>query len=125
MGLAYLHRGIQRQADNRHILVLQAMTFLFQYYRSCYSQSNKYPAREGTAMKQQAEYNVARAFHQLGLFTFAVKYYTNALKLSEEFEGGLGKRDLKFEAAYNLNLIYCFAENYEAAKVISEKYLVL
>ena len=125
MGLAYLHRGIQRQANNRHILVLQAMTFLFQYYRSNYSESGKYAAQEAAAMKQQAEYNIARAFHQLGLFTFAVKYYINALKLSEEFEGGLGKRDLKFEAAHNLNLIYCLAENYEAAKVIAEKYLVI
>ena len=75
-------------------------------------------------MRQQAEYNLARAFQQLGMFTFAAKYYENAVRISEEL-GGLGKRDLVFECAHNLNLIFTLSGNYEAAKEVTEKYLVL
>ncbi|KAI5804589.1 hypothetical protein EDC01DRAFT_643999 [Geopyxis carbonaria] len=31
IGLAYLHRSMQRQSENRHIQALQAMTFIFDY----------------------------------------------------------------------------------------------
>jgi len=117
---------MQRQVNNRHISILQGMTFIFQYCRLQYTKSKNYDEVEGAAIRQQAEYNVARAFHQVGLETFAVKYYENALRISEEFEGGgLGKRDLKFEAAHNLNLIFQLSGNTQAAREIAEKFLVL
>lgn len=125
IGLAYLHRSMQRQVNNRHVSVLQAMTFIFQYYRLQYTKSEKYDGVDCATIRQQAEYNVARAFHQVGLESFAVKYYGNALKISEEFEGGLGKRDLKFEVAHNLNLIFQLSGNIQAAREITEKFLVL
>ena len=116
---------MQRQVNNRHISILQGMTFIFQYYRLQYTKSKNYDEVEGAAIRQQAEYNVARAFHQAGLETFAVKYYENALKISEFEGGGLGKRDLKFEAAHNLNLIFQLSGNIQAAREITEKFLVL
>jgi general transcription factor 3C polypeptide 3 (transcription factor C subunit 4) len=125
IGLAYLHRAMQRQVNNRHISILQAMTFIFQYYQLQYTKSQNYDGVDRATVRQQAEYNVARAFHQVGLETFAVKYYENALRISEEFERGLGKRDLKFEAAHNLNLIFQLSGNIQAAKEITEKFLVL
>lgn len=124
IGMAYLHRAMQRQANNRHIMVLQAMTFIFQYYRLYYEKSWRYNGVEGSTMRQQAEYNVGRCFHQIGLFTFAVKYYGNAIRISEEL-GGLGGKDLVFEAAHNLSLIFQLSGNIRAAKEITEKYLVL
>jgi general transcription factor 3C polypeptide 3 (transcription factor C subunit 4) len=123
IGLAYLHRAMQRQADNRHILILQGMTFIFQYYRSYYEHSHSYPD-EGAAMRQQAEYNVGRAFHQLGLTTYAIWYYEKVIKISGEM-GGLGVRDLVYEGVHNLCLIYAMAGNMAAAKVTMEKYLVI
>jgi len=90
-----------------------------------YSKSDHYSPVQAAAMRQQADYNVARAFQQLGLFTFAARYYERALRISEEVEGGLGKRDLVFECAHNLNLIFTLSGNNEAAKEITEKYLVL
>lgn len=132
IGIAYLHRSMQRQANNRHIMVLQAMTFIFQYYRLYYEKSYIYDNHDGVdegagaAMRQQAEYNVGRCFHQIGLLTFAVKYYLNAIKIHEESKpNGLGERDLVFEAAYNLSLIFELSGNVGAAKEITEKYLVL
>ena len=71
-------------------------------------------------MRQQAEYNLARAFQQLGLFTFAARYYEDAIRISEEM-GGLGKRDLVFECAHNLGLTFMLSGNYEAAKEVTEK----
>jgi general transcription factor 3C polypeptide 3 (transcription factor C subunit 4) len=124
IGIAYLHRAMQRQADNRHVLILQGMTFVFQYYRSYYERSYAYPGKEGVAMRQQAEFNVGRAFHQLGLLTFALQYYEKVIKMSDEM-GGLGGRDLVFEGVHNLGLIYGMAGNMAALKELTEKYLVL
>lgn len=115
---------MQRQADNRHIMVLQALTYIFQYYDMYRERSQKHPGRAGAAMRQAAEYNVGRAFHQIGLFTFAIRYYERAVGISEEV-GGLGKRDMVFEAAHNLNLIYALSGNWQAAREITEKHLVL
>lgn len=89
-----------------------------------YARSSKYDGAAKAAIRQQAEYNVGRAFHQLGLMTFAIKYYENAIKISEE-NGGLGLRDLLFETVHNLNLIFCLSANEAAAREITEKYLVL
>jgi general transcription factor 3C polypeptide 3 (transcription factor C subunit 4) len=114
---------MQRQADNRHILVLQGMTFLFQYYRAIKQRSMIYPGIQGAAIRQEAEYNIARAFHQIGLMTIAIGYYERVIGISEEM--GELKNDLVFEAAHNLSLIYFMSANYEAAKEVMEKYLVL
>ena len=75
-------------------------------------------------MRQQAEYNLARAFQQLGLFTFAARYYKDAIRISVEMRG-LGKRDLVFECAHNLGLMFTLSGNYEAAKEVTERYVVL
>jgi general transcription factor 3C polypeptide 3 (transcription factor C subunit 4) len=122
IGVAYLHRAMQRQADNRHILILQGMTFIFQYYRLYKERSHRYTGGISASMRQAAEYNVGRAFHQLGLLSLAVKYYERALMVDVS---GFEKRDLKFEAAHNLGLIYAFSGNYKAARELTEKYLVL
>src|SRR5271154_2762435 len=123
IGISYLHRAMQRQASNRHLIVLQAFTFLFQYRQLIYEQSNNH-ASMGAAMRQQAEYNLARAFQQLGLFTFAARYYEDAIRISVEMRG-LGKRDLVFECAHNLGLMFTLSGNNEAAKEVTARYLVL
>ena len=123
IGLAYIHRAVQRQADNRHIMILQGFTFIMQYYRLTLKKSESYARRERARIRQSAEYNVGRAFHQLGLLTYAVKYYEQVIEISEG-EGGL-ERDLIFEAVHNLSLIYCLSGNVEAARLITEKYLVI
>jgi general transcription factor 3C polypeptide 3 (transcription factor C subunit 4) len=124
IGLAYIHRAMQRQADNRHLMILQGMTLLFQYYRGMYAKSERYDNFSAALLKQQAEYNIARTMHQLELLTFATKYYEAAITLSEEV-GGLGKRDLVMEAAHNLSLIFALTGNLEASRAITEKHMVL
>ncbi|CAG8470622.1 4335_t:CDS:10, partial [Cetraspora pellucida] len=68
IGLAYLHRAMQRQTDNRHMQIMQGFTFLYNYY-------------ELKARNQEAEYNLGRAFHHLGLMHLAVPHYKKALEL--------------------------------------------
>ena len=127
IGLAYLHRSMQRQADNRHILILQGMTFIFQYYRLIKDRAIQYPGVQGAGIRQEAEYNVARSFHQIGLLSLAAPYYGVVIKISEECssEGCQLENDLVFEAAHNLSLIYILSGNFKAAKEITERYLVL
>ena len=125
IGLAYLHRAMQRQANNRQLLILQGMTFLFRYRQLYIAKSHAYDGTACAGMRQAAEYNIARAFHQLGLFTLAMRYYNRAIGVSEEFGGGLGTRDLRRECAHNLCLLYALSGNMAGVKATTEKYLVL
>ncbi|CAG8449839.1 8678_t:CDS:10 [Ambispora leptoticha] len=68
LGIAYLHMSMQRQSDNRHLQIMQGFTFLLKYY-------------DLQTGKQEAEYNLGRAFHHLGLFHLAVQCYEQVLKL--------------------------------------------
>ncbi|CAM0139620.1 unnamed protein product [Umbelopsis sp. WA50703] len=70
-GVAFLNRAVQRITDNRHLQIVQAFTFLFKYYES----------RKELRYAQEAEYNIARAFHTLDLGHLAVPYYERALCL--------------------------------------------
>jgi general transcription factor 3C polypeptide 3 (transcription factor C subunit 4) len=120
IGVAYLHRCMQRQCENRHLQALQAFTFLYEYYDL---------RTEGDSIekKQEAEYNIGRALQQLGLTHLAVRYYERVIAISEKVqkEGGAIRGDLKWEAAYNLQMVYVTSGNAALARGISEKYLVI
>lgn len=53
LGLAHLHRAMQRKSDNRHLHIMQGFTFIMRYH-------------ELRGENMEASFNVARAFHQLG-----------------------------------------------------------
>ncbi|GAA6030008.1 hypothetical protein JCM8097_009212 [Rhodosporidiobolus ruineniae] len=65
---AYLQRAMSRKTDNRQHQIAQAFAFLDQYRRlrgACH----------------ETEYNLARAFHHLGLHSHAVKHYETLLSM--------------------------------------------
>ncbi|KAG5460327.1 MAG: hypothetical protein BJ554DRAFT_7636 [Olpidium bornovanus] len=65
-GLAYLHHAMQRRTGNRHFQIAQSFTFIFRYFELRGGDSErKEPARQ-RLYAQEAYYNVARAFQQLG-----------------------------------------------------------
>lgn len=87
IGLAYLHRSMQRQSENRHMQALQGMTFLFEYFDLRMGKKREdgkekdIDAMEGVEgvegeqekedeirwdERQEAEYNIGRAFHHIG-----------------------------------------------------------
>jgi len=122
---------MQRQCENRHIQALQAITFLFEYYdaRVAAGESGESPTekeRVKAEMRQEAEFNVARSFHHLGLAHLAIPYYQRCLGISDEWidKGGI-EGDLKWEAAYMLEMIYITSGNPQAAMEVAEKWLVI
>ncbi|KAI5808754.1 hypothetical protein DFH27DRAFT_589841 [Peziza echinospora] len=120
IGIAYLHRSMQRQSDNRHWEVLQAMAFLFEYHKLRASDKCSWDEI------QEAEYNIGRAFHQIGLTHLSIPYYERALAISDEhLSKSEGNWDIKYEAAYNLQHIYATSGNAVLAREITNKYLVI
>lgn len=59
MALAYIHRAMQRLSDNRQWQLVQGLTLLFQYFDR--------RKEMGIVEEQEANYNVARALHQVGM----------------------------------------------------------
>lgn len=66
--------------------------------------------------RQEADYNMGRAYHMIGLVSKAIEYYKKVL---DSYEDGA----LKKHAAYNSMLIYQESGNLELANSIMEKYL--
>eukprot|EP00657_Telonema_sp_P-1_P000980 TRINITY_DN1204_c0_g1_i1.p1 TRINITY_DN1204_c0_g1~~TRINITY_DN1204_c0_g1_i1.p1 ORF type:complete len:215 (+),score=47.50 TRINITY_DN1204_c0_g1_i1:222-866(+) len=86
IGVSLLRLSMHKNAVCRHKVVLDAVAFFHQYasLRDCPSESN---------------FNLGRAFHQLGMMHLAIPYYQKVL-------GSVHDTTLKMEAAYNLSLIY-------------------
>ncbi|KAJ7892735.1 TPR-like protein [Mycena olivaceomarginata] len=114
LAVASIGRAMQRQSDNRHHLIAQAMAVLARYRQFRTEQ----PDSVG-----EIDFNFGRAFHQLGLYTHAVAHYERVLKIAET-------QDSKYttvaqEAAYNLSLIYSMTGAIPLAKVLYQKWLSL
>ncbi|CCK69169.1 transcription factor TFIIIC subunit TFC4 KNAG_0C00550 [Huiozyma naganishii CBS 8797] len=109
MGLSHLQRSTQRLTASRHFQVLHALRYLYRYHDI---RSGSYTELE----KQEADYNIGRAFHLIGLVSTAVAYYTKVLENYEDDQ-------LKKHAAYNCIIIYQESGNSQLANSIMAKYL--
>ncbi|PPQ91090.1 hypothetical protein CVT25_013128 [Psilocybe cyanescens] len=111
LAIASIGRAMQRQSDNRHHLIIQqAMAFL-----------SKYRKLRGTHDEgmREVEFNFARTFHQLGLYTHAVKHYERVLELADKSGDDLFAR----ESAYNLSLIFVFTGATPLADALYRRWL--
>ncbi|KAJ1499440.1 transcription factor TFIIIC subunit tfc4 [Coelomomyces lativittatus] len=108
LGLMHLYRSMQRMTENRHLHVAHAFTFLFQYAELA----------RPTSPLSLIHYNLGRAFHQLNLVTYAVKYYQSSLEAND-------CPTILREAAYNLCLIYMQVQSYHLSKLTMQKYLTI
>ncbi|AMD19550.1 HCL601Cp [Eremothecium sinecaudum] len=111
IGLSYFHRSMQRLTGTRHFQILQGLRYLYKYHNV---RTQKYTVFE----QQEADYNLGRSFHLIGLFTIAVKYYNKVLNDYEDVM-------LKKHAAYNLVLIYNESGNPQLANSIMEEHLTI
>ncbi|CCH58343.1 hypothetical protein TBLA_0A05500 [Henningerozyma blattae CBS 6284] len=111
MGLSHLHRSMQRLTAKRHFQVLHGLRYMFKYYDI---RSENYSDLE----KQEADYNIGRAFHLLNLLSIAVHFYHRVLENYED-------DTLKKHAAYNCVMIYQESGNFDLASSIMEKYLTI
>lgn len=121
LALGYLHYALKRQADNRHHILMQGLAFLLEYYD--YRQlSNR------CSEKQEAEYNVAHAYHLLGLTHLAIPYYERCLAMSvaaQLEDSGHGAEDFAKEAAFALQNFWAASGNMEKARELTKKWLVI
>ncbi|TQD85392.1 hypothetical protein C1H46_029080 [Malus baccata] len=108
VGTALVNLALGHRLQNRHQCVAQGLAFLHSNLQLC-------------EFSQEAFYNIARAYHQVGLVTLAAWHYDKVLAMqvkdypmpklphekSESAENKkLGYCDLRREAAFNLHLIY-------------------
>ncbi|KAM0318904.1 hypothetical protein ACHAO8_001382 [Botrytis cinerea] len=116
IGLAYVHHSLKRQADNRQFMILQGLTFLFDYYNS---------RIQSTILeeRQEAHYNLARVYHMLGVSHLAIKYYLRVLKEADDQESS--REDIEIDTAYNLKILCMVTGNKKLANVIARKWLVI
>ncbi|GAA5850743.1 hypothetical protein JCM8547_009077 [Rhodosporidiobolus lusitaniae] len=135
LATAYLQRAMSRKTDNRQHQIAQAFAFLEQYRRL-----------RGPC--QETEYNLARAFHHLGLHGHAVKHYESVLSMPppapsaaamavddldpslassapEHKEDKFATLDYRKVAAYNLVTLYAMTGSAELAKAVAERWLAV
>ena len=119
-GAALINLALGFRLKNRHECLAQGFAFLYNNIRIC---SNS----------QEALYNVARAYHHVGLVTHAASYYEKVLaiyekeypmpKLTNE-DPNVGEErkpvncDLRKEAAHNLHLIYKHSGAFDLARQV-------
>ncbi|KAJ7064882.1 hypothetical protein C8F01DRAFT_778362 [Mycena amicta] len=112
LAIASLGRAMQRQSDNRHHLIAQAMALLSQYRQLRCEETN------GVG---EVDYNFGRAFQQIGLYSHAAAHYEKVLeqaaKLNSKYDS------VAQEAAFNLSFIYVTTGATTLAKELYRRWL--
>lgn len=120
LAITYVQRAMQRQTDNRHHQIVQALAFL-DHYREL----------RPTAFAQEVEFNLGRLFHGLGLTSLAVTHYNRVLSLASSVDRTSSDSsenqptDLSGLAAYNLVLIYSTSGSPDLAHRLICQYLTV
>jgi len=120
ISLTYVHLVLNRRTEDQPHILLQGTSFLFHYY-------NLRKQSLYTEERQEAHFNVARAYHLLGLTSEALPYYQKVLDeaIDAEKRGEVLSGGHAVDAAYNLRLIYLSVGNLELAVAVGEKWMVL
>ena len=118
IGLAYLHHAFKRQSDNRHHLILQGFSFLYNYYQA--RQDAQSPS-----LKQEADYNMGRAYHIIGLAHLAIPFYEQCLTSQNQRGIDSLSRQFRREAALALQNLWAASGGTQKAKIITDRWLVL
>lgn len=139
LGIGYIHYALKRQATNRQYLLTQGFAFLSKYHGP---RSRSASAAE----RQEAHFNMGRAYHIVGLGPLATAYYARVLEEAEEQEersraaaadgsdvavvegsgvASIGREELVLEAAYNIKTICFGVGDLEGAKAVTDRWLVL
>lgn len=110
---------MKRQAENRHYIIAQGLSFLSQYY--------KRQQRDGDPLFIcAADYNMGRAFHLLGLNQLAVRYYEKCLAHGKSLcKQQTSDNHYAHEAALGLQAIFVASRNFEKASRLTQDILVL
>ncbi|EMD00069.1 hypothetical protein BAUCODRAFT_361780 [Baudoinia panamericana UAMH 10762] len=130
LGLTYIHNAMKRVSENRQFGIQQGLSFVRRYY-------DMRLATNRVILRQEAEYNMAKVWHVLGLTHLAIPSYEKVVGMSaavqEEArsEGHIGAHttvqaeDFAMEAAFALQQIFALAGNVEAAATVTQDVLVI
>lgn len=116
IAVTLLQMACQKFSAKKNQLVIQALAFL-----------KKYSQLRGKDGEQEANYNIARAFHQLGLLPAAIHHYKLVLEspVPDLVKQNSNLLNLKREAAFNLHLIYLQTESNDIARMYLEEYITV
>jgi general transcription factor 3C polypeptide 3 (transcription factor C subunit 4) len=128
IGVAYIQHAMKRLSENRQYQIQQGLSFVYRYY--------DLRTKEGASAIhfQEAEFNVARVWHGLGLVTLALPAYEKCIALSEQVrqeaeercsDGNWGYEDYRTDAAFAMQSIYAISGNFEGALYVTLKQLVI
>ena len=124
IGISYIHQGMKRQTENRQYAIQQGIAFVQRFHELRTFNGD-------VSHTQEAEYNMAKIWHMLGLAHLAIPGYEKVLALSDQIDGEAAidgyavKADYAKEAAYALQQLFALAGNQEAAAAITEQWLVI
>ncbi|KAL3499833.1 hypothetical protein ACH5RR_038926 [Cinchona calisaya] len=116
VGTALINLALGHRIQKKLEAVVQGLAFLHNNLRIC-------------GNSQEALYNIARAYHHIGMVTLAVKYYEKVLAIhvkdypipevpKETVAQKTGHCDLRREASYNLHLIYRNSGAFDLARQV-------
>lgn len=127
IGVAYIQHAMKRLSENRQFQIQQGLAFVYRYH--------ELRTEENIAVYcSEAEFNLGRIWHTLGLVSQAIPAYERCIQLSkrvkEEAEqssrGHDGvKDDFATEAAFAIQTIYMLSGNFEGARKVTEEVLVI
>lgn len=127
IGISYFQHAMKRQAENRQFQIQQGISFMTRYY--------DLRTRDNVAVHcSEAEFNMGRMWHGLGLATQALKAYMRCIALSDRVkqeaadqcrDDAWGVEDFATEAAYAVQTIYTLSGDFEGARSVTEAALVI
>lgn len=127
IGTAYIQHAMKRLSENRQFQIQQGLSFVYRYY-----ELRTMTGKAG--LRQEAEFNVGRVWHGLGLVTHALPAYERCIALrdrvKDEAEDEMrddetGCEDFSTEAAFAIQSIYAISGNLMAARKVTNEVLVI
>lgn len=127
IALAYIQHAMKRLSENRQFQIQQGLAFMYRYY-------HLRTKHDIALLRQEAEFNVGRMWHSLGLVTQALAAYERCIGLSERVQREAldrcvdrewGIEDFATEAAFAVQGIYAVTGNMEEAKRVTQRVLVM
>lgn len=116
LGLAYAHYALKRQSVNRQYLLLQGLAFMSEYVRMSQHDSSGPSTAE-------MYYNIGRLYHLLGLPSLAMRYYSQAVLVTND--GSIGLKDIKLMSVTNQAISLLTLGNKDAALSLLKQNIVL
>ncbi|KAF2730259.1 TPR-like protein [Polyplosphaeria fusca] len=126
IGVAFIEQAAKRLSANRQHQTRQGLSFIYKYYHLRVKD-------DVAAHCSEAEFNLGRIWHALGLLTEAVAHYERCIALSDRVKQDAkaeGKdasevEDFATDAAFALQQIFALSGNFRGALEVTEEVLII